>query len=57
MKELSRKLGISLSTIRRISQSKHCNVGIDVIIKFGKAFNVTASLFVDETLLPMEDGD
>ena len=57
MKELSRKLGVSLSTIRRISQSKHCNVGIDVIIKFGKAFDVTASLFVDETLLPMEDGD
>ena len=55
LKELSRRSGVSLSTIRRISQGKHCNVGIDVIIKFSRVFGVTPSQFVDETLLPTED--
>ena len=56
LKDLSRKSGVSLSTIRRVAQGKHCNVGIDVIIKFGKAFGIT-SQFVDEKLLKTEDED
>lgn len=56
-KDLSRKSGVSLSTIRRISQGKHCNVGIDVIIKFSRVFGITASQFVDENLLKTEVED
>lgn len=57
LKDLSRKSGVSLSTIRRVAQGKHCNVGIDVIIKFSRAFGITASRFVDENLLPIKDED
>ncbi len=57
LKDLSRKSGVSLSTIRRVAQGKHCNVGIDVVIKFSRAFGITASQFVDENLLKTEDED
>ena len=55
LKELSRKSGVSLSTLRKISQGRHCNVGISVVIKLSRVFGVTLSQFVDETLLPKED--
>ena len=55
LKDLSRKSGVSLSTIRRVAQGKHCNVGIDVVIKFSRAFGITASQFVDENPLKTED--
>ena len=54
-KELSQKSGVSLSTIRRIAQGKHCNIGIDKVIKFSRAFGITPSQFTDETLLETED--
>ena len=55
LKELSRKSGVSLSTIRRVAQGKHCNIGIDKVIKFSKAFGITPSQFTDGTLLETED--
>lgn len=57
LKELSQKSGVSLSTIRRIAKGKHCNVRVDIIIKFGRAFGITASQFVDENLLKTENED
>ena len=57
LKDLSRKSGVSLSTIRGVAQGKHCNVGIDVVIKFSRVFGITASQFVDENLLKTENED
>ena len=55
LKDLSKKSGVSLSTIRRVAQGKHCNIGIDKVIKFSKAFGITPSQFTDGTLLETED--
>lgn len=55
LKELSRKSGVSIATVRKISQGKYCNVGIAVVIKFSRVFGVTPSQFVDENLLQAED--
>ena len=55
LKELSRRSGVSLSTVRNISQGKYCNVGIAVVIKLSRVFGVTPSQFVDENLLQAED--
>ena len=55
LKELSCKSGVSLSTVRNISQGKYCNVWIAVVIKFSRVFGVTPSQFVDENLLQAED--
>ncbi len=55
LKELSQRSGVSLSTVRNISQGKYCNVGIAVVIKLSRVFGVTPSQFVDENLLQAED--
>lgn len=55
LQELSRRSGVSLSTVRKISRGRHCNVGIAVVIKLSHVFGVAPSQFVDENLLRAED--
>ena len=54
-KELSEKSEISLSTIRKIAQGKHCNISSDTMLKLCKAFKIAPYQLFDETLLETED--
>ena len=54
-KELSQKSGVSLSTIRRIAQEKHCNISSDTMLKLCKAFKIAPYQLFDETLLETEN--
>ena len=51
LKQLSIKSRVSLSTLRRIAKGKHCNVGVDIVIKISRAFEMPPCQFLDETLL------
>ena len=53
-KELSQKSGVSLSTIRRIAQEKHCNISSDTMLKLCKVFKMAPYQLFDETLLGTE---
>ena len=54
-KDLTEKSEISLSTIRKIAQGKHCNISSDTMLKLCKAFKIAPYQLFDETLLETED--
>ena len=54
LKQLSIKSKVSLSTLRRISQGKHGNIGINILFKLSHAFGITAAEFCNANLLPQE---
>ena len=55
LKELSERSGVSLSSIRKIAQGKHCNISSDTMLKLCKVFKVAPYQLFDETFLGTED--
>ena len=55
LKELSERSGVSLSSIRKIAQGKHCNISSDTMLKLCKVFKIAPYQLFDETFLGTED--
>lgn len=55
LKELSERSGVSLSSIRKIAQGKHCNISSDTMLKLCKVFKIAPYQLFDETPLRTED--
>lgn len=57
LKTLSEMSQISLNTLRKISQGKHCNINSDTMLKLCKTFKIAPYQFFDETLLKTRNKD
>ncbi len=51
LKQLADKSGISLSTLRKVAQGKHCYINSETMLKLSRAFKITPSQLFDERLL------
>lgn len=48
---------ISLNTLRKISQGKHCNINCSTILKLCRTFKIAPYQLFDETLLKTKNKD
>ncbi len=51
LQQLAVKSGVSIFTLRKLSQGKHCNINSKTMLKLSRAFCITPSQLFDENLL------